>query len=706
MKRKMALVLMMVITITSMNYVHATDSLSRLKTVELELLENEIDEAKERYHSPKTDIKDDVLSVVTEAVETYAMEKDIEDVSWAWFDYDYTCDWDFYTLDTHADFDNNQKDIYAELFPENGKYVIYYLLIGKDVIINRRDNLPSKLWVEKPTPMIDQVSGIDLSLMSRDELSELSEEVDNELSEYHDPEYEIQEEVLDLTKKEIEKYYGDKGYDVGWAWFDYSYNREWDFYTLTTSISYSNDNVNEDADVYAEAYPINSEYQLFYLTSGQDILIDNRNNLPDIISAVVPESNVTSDGEASQNDIDTFSVESDTTKVIKESQMEDATKEASKGFLNNDIYEVKDNTLIKNCVKEYSFPKDGDYSTYFCEDTGNAWTTVLGNPDIEGSISIIESKDGTSCLAFNIVCSSDKVNGINNVVLKCLDNEYEIIPELSEQVEDKYLIIALLKSTDLQFIENIITNQGSFKCNLRGDTSYELDCLILSGTDDIKMMYEDFVADARKIEAAHPSDFGSVTIIQAVQNALNNSGYQCGTADGIIGNNTKSAIKAFRNDNNLGDGNEIDQDLLDALHISADSSNEQETSDRLPKNNSKTNNIAGVILPEDSTKLGKDLDTESTNTIYYINVDGVSNVPNMTTWETATVTDGIAEYLTNLQNNGCTVNITSTNAESPYDGFTYYETNFEVINGNTVWTMYLMIQDEKFVEYELDIHLP
>ena len=49
--------------------------------------------------------------------------------------------------------------------------------------------------------------------------------------------------------------------------------------------------------------------------------------------------------------------------------------------------------------------------------------------------------------------------------------------------------------------------------------------------------------------------------------------------------------------------------------------------------------------------------------------------------------------------------ITSQNCKTPYEGFTYYETYFEVSNNDLKWTMYLNIQSEKYVEYELDIHL-
>lgn len=120
----------------------------------------------------------------------------------------------------------------------------------------------------------------------------------------------------------------------------------------------------------------------------------------------------------------------------------------------------------------------------------------------------------------------------------------------------------------------------------------------------------------------------------------------------------------------------------------------------------ETSTKTTVILPESNTKLGKDLDTKGSSTVYYINVDGTSNIPKLEEWGSATVTDSVAEYLDYLESQGCTVSITSSDKNSPYAGYTMYETYFEVKNATVTWTMYLCIQDENFVEYELDINLP
>ena len=80
--------------------------------------------------------------------------------------------------------------------------------------------------------------------------------------------------------------------------------------------------------------------------------------------------------------------------------------------------------------------------------------------------------------------------------------------------------------------------------------------------------------------------------------------------------------------------------------------------------------------------------------------------PKLKNWGKATVTDGVAEYLDSLKEQNFKVEIVSTDKQSPYDGYTTYTSSFKVFNSDISWTMDLFIEDEKYVEYELDIYLP
>ena len=320
MKRTNVIMLLIALFVNNIYVYAAENDLSKLKSEELRLLKDEISEVIEKYHTPKSEIKDEVLNTVKNDVESYAKEKNIEDVSWAWIDYDYTREWDFYTLDTHADFDGDQNDVYAELYPENGKYSIYYLLIGKEVIVNRRDELPGQLW-QQPESVVDKASGIDLFTMTEEALENLKEDVSDELKENHKPESGIKDAVLDLVKENIEEFYSNKGYEVSWAWFDYDYTREWNLYTLTTPINYKNDQDSGDALVYAEAYPIDSEYALVYLSSGDDIILDKRESLPDVIAEInmieAATENIEDDTEYDEENVSENIIETDESLTVE-----------------------------------------------------------------------------------------------------------------------------------------------------------------------------------------------------------------------------------------------------------------------------------------------------------------------------------------------------------------------------------------------------
>ena len=113
-----------------------------------------------------------------------------------------------------------------------------------------------------------------------------------------------------------------------------------------------------------------------------------------------------------------------------------------------------------------------------------------------------------------------------------------------------------------------------------------------------------------------------------------------------------------------------------------------------------------VLLPDSNTKLGKDYDSRGNSTVYYINVDDISNKPELAKWGKVTVTDGVAEYLDELKAQGYKIDVLSTDKQTPYEGYTLYTSSFKASNEYVSWTMDLTIQDEKYTEYELDIYMP
>ena len=149
----------------------------------------------------------------------------------------------------------------------------------------------------------------------------------------------------------------------------------------------------------------------------------------------------------------------------------------------------------------------------------------------------------------------------------------------------------------------------------------------------------------------------------------------------------------------------VDVELLSGIAPKDEDNSKETTSNTEETQKPAKPDTTKIVLPQEDSKLGKDLDTKGTSTVYYINTDNISNKPSLTTWDAATVTDAVAEYLNYLNGLGFTVTVTDTKHKEPYSGYHTYETNFKVSNDSVSWTMYLYIQKEQYVEYEFDVYL-
>ncbi len=68
-------------------------------------------------------------------------------------------------------------------------------------------------------------------------------------------------------------------------------------------------------------------------------------------------------------------------------------------------------------------------------------------------------------------------------------------------------------------------------------------------------------------ETVSASEVIDKATIMKVQEALNNKGYDCGTADGIAGKKTKAALEKFQKDNQLTVDGTISKEVLKLLEI-------------------------------------------------------------------------------------------------------------------------------------------
>ena len=74
--------------------------------------------------------------------------------------------------------------------------------------------------------------------------------------------------------------------------------------------------------------------------------------------------------------------------------------------------------------------------------------------------------------------------------------------------------------------------------------------------------------EAAAKEPEESKEYSDQETIAKVQNALNALGFDCGVADGISGNKTRSAVRAYREANGLGSSEAINDELLNSLGLS------------------------------------------------------------------------------------------------------------------------------------------
>lgn len=68
-----------------------------------------------------------------------------DNVSWAWFDYSYSREWDYFSMTTHADIKKQdggkaQYDIYGEVLADDGNYHVIYIKVGSEVLLDERSS--------------------------------------------------------------------------------------------------------------------------------------------------------------------------------------------------------------------------------------------------------------------------------------------------------------------------------------------------------------------------------------------------------------------------------------------------------------------------------------------------------------------------------------------------------------------------------------
>lgn len=115
----------------------------------------------------------------------------------------------------------------------------------------------------------------DLQNMTAAELNALRSQINAEIKENHEPTSAQESSVKDAFKAYVEDFYGTE--NVSWAWIDYTYSREWDFFTIKTHADIKKqDGGKAQYDLYGELYLTNDIYEVVYVQIGTEAILDQR----------------------------------------------------------------------------------------------------------------------------------------------------------------------------------------------------------------------------------------------------------------------------------------------------------------------------------------------------------------------------------------------------------------------------------------------
>lgn len=252
---------------------------------DLKQLQKDIQTEIKAHHEMNSTTENAVKDTVESVTEKYYQQKGIS-ISWAWhsWEYDYKRDKDFFSFKTHLDYKdsnntNHQVKVAADLIWDGREYRLYHLYLDNQLALSDEANIPSEHLIDISNMVVNEKTGLNLSLVSEADLKDLEKAVQRELDNNHNPRNSGR--VNDILKKTVEKIYADKGIQkVEWPWFDYEYTCDWNCYTEKTRITYEeNGKKIRDIPVYAEMFPEGNNYIVYYLKIGDEVVTDNLNQV-------------------------------------------------------------------------------------------------------------------------------------------------------------------------------------------------------------------------------------------------------------------------------------------------------------------------------------------------------------------------------------------------------------------------------------------
>lgn len=230
------------------------------------------------HYEMDDEMKEEVNKAAKTAFGRYYAYK--HSITWAWHDweYEYQRDRDLFTFKSHVDYKrsgrNTQDQVAANVYRMGTVYRVYEILVnGKVVDTDPGVVIPENHLFDETDTVINERTGWILSFFSADELDALETMVKREIAANHTPRSDSRINNALITM--VENLFAKRGVRVVWHWFDYTYTCDWNCYTETILIDYTENGESfENVPVYAEIFPEAGTYEVHYLKIGEQVLLD------------------------------------------------------------------------------------------------------------------------------------------------------------------------------------------------------------------------------------------------------------------------------------------------------------------------------------------------------------------------------------------------------------------------------------------------
>ena len=127
--------------------------LTVLSEADLRAFKKSIEEEIKQNHKPTSAETDKTYNCVKNFIETYCAEKGCGPVSWPWFDFSYTREWNLYTEKTRVTYDDSMEvnhrneGVYAEVHFADGEPELIFLTLDNVVLVDQREQCKADDYV-------------------------------------------------------------------------------------------------------------------------------------------------------------------------------------------------------------------------------------------------------------------------------------------------------------------------------------------------------------------------------------------------------------------------------------------------------------------------------------------------------------------------------------------------------------------------------